>query len=216
MFSFLIILFFLVLGKPLALIGAGVASWAAIQLWRRWDEPRRRRRYGWVLLATGMLVGAPVTAIKIKEHRFVLARVPEPLRVATIEYRREEDWGSIGLPGDNETGFVVYRLTSDSAQWARDQGPRLPDRLSLRNATWQATPVHDDDRGWRPHRGGRPPRPMIAAYLDRYGFGIDVRGHDGKADLAVQAPGSFYTYGRGGSITIVDPRRGKVYFAYAG
>ncbi|MGO4736552.1 hypothetical protein AB4099_08415 [Bosea sp. 2KB_26] len=41
-------------------------------------------------------------------------------------------------------------------------------------------------------------------------------GRDAEADRSIQEAGSFYCYGRGGSVTIVDPVRGKVYFAYAG
>ncbi|WP_174279410.1 hypothetical protein [Sphingomonas bacterium] len=214
---FLLVLSLTLFGKPLALVGGGVALWAVIGLWRRSDSPSSQCHHGCVLLATGVLVGGPVAAIKMVEHRIVLARVPDPLRVSMIEYRSEEDGGGVGLPGDNETGFVVYRLTADSARWARAQGLRLPGKLLPANADLRATPVDGEaDHGWRAARGTSRSPPTMATYLNRYGFGIDPHGYDAEANAAIRSPGSFYTYGRGGSITIVDPGRGKVYFAYAG
>ena len=59
----------------------------------------------------------------------MLARVPEPLEVASIEYRLEESWGLGFLPGDNQTGFAVCRLTDASTGWARSQGGRLGEML---------------------------------------------------------------------------------------
>jgi hypothetical protein len=169
--------------------------------------------------------------MKIWERHFVLARVPEPLEVAEIEYRLEESWGVGFMPGDNETGFVVYRLTETSADSARKQGNHLKDMLSGGQGAWHATPV--DDRSdeaalgrWHPYDDdpdmmsvelpeGHPP--TISEYLGKYGFDISIEGgRDGEADKALQSTGSFYSYGPGGSITIVDPGRGKVFFAYAG
>lgn len=57
----------------------------------------------------------------------------------------------------------------------------------------------------------------MSTYLRKYGFPIPIeKGRADEADRAIRSPGSFYSYGRAGSITIVDPARGKVYFAYVG
>ncbi|PRH87057.1 hypothetical protein C5L14_10385 [Labrys okinawensis] len=157
----------------------------------------------------------------------LLDRVPQPLQVAAVEYRLEESWGLGFMPGDNETGFVVYRLTGQSAKWARDQGSRLGGRLPGGTAQWHRTPVGDTgDERWYPHddtlqmKGAAPGSlhsPSIAEYLGRYGFFISIeKKRATEADQAIQAGGSFYAYARGGRVTIVDPARGKVYFAYAG
>ncbi|WP_245517073.1 hypothetical protein [Rhizobium leguminosarum] len=173
----------------------------------------------------------PCIAFKINERNYVLARVPEPLEVAEIEYRLEESWGLGFTPGDNETGFVVYRLTNDSADWARKQGSQLGNMLEGAKGAWRETPV--DDRSdetaigqW--HHYDRDPDMMaverpkrhpatIFEYLEKYGFTISIEhGRDDEANQSIQSSGSFYSYGPGGSVTIVDPGRGKVYFAYAG
>lgn len=126
------------------------------------------------------------------------------------------------MPGDNETGFVVYRLTERTTLWARSKGSRLGEALPGGRTSWHATPVdetgsrnrwHDYDSEAERHRH----RATIREYLDTYGFSIPVeKGQDDEANRAIREAGSFYSYGRGGSVTIVDPARGKVYFAYAG
>ncbi|MGH6806794.1 MAG: hypothetical protein ACREEJ_08110 [Ensifer adhaerens] len=200
------------------------------RIWRKTqpDQVVRRR----LIVALGLLaIASPFVANKIAERNHVLARVPEPLEVAEIEYRLEELFGVGFMPGDNETGFVVYRLTEESAAWAREQGSRLGEMLSAAEGTWRATPVDDssDDAAvsrWHPYDDepqvmaaeppGRHP-PNLDEYLDKYGFAIPIeKGRDDEANRAIQSGGSFYSYGGGGSVTIVDPGRGKVYFAYAG
>lgn len=97
-----------------------------------------------LIIAFGLgSIALPCLAFKIHERNYILARVPEPLEVAEIEYRLEESWGVGFMPGDNETGFVVYRLTNDSADWARKQGSQLGDMLSGAKGAWFETPVDD-------------------------------------------------------------------------
>ncbi|MFC7396077.1 hypothetical protein ACFQU1_02560 [Chelatococcus sp. GCM10030263] len=179
-----------------------------------------------------LVVGVPYVAAKRYEQQHerevLLARVPEPLKASSVDYRLEESWGLGFMPGDNETGFVVYSLTEASAAWARSQGSHLAQMLPGGSAKWRPTPVGDagDHREWHPydHDPGmmtarRAPQhpPTIWEYLEKYGFIIPIEpGKDVEADQAIQQPGSFYSYGKGGSVTIVDPVRGKVYFAYAG
>lgn len=200
------------------------------RIWRRTQPDQFVLRS--LIIALGLAaIASPFAAFKIAERSYVLARVPEPLEVAEIEYRLEESWGLGFMPGDNETGFVVYRLTDESADWARKQGNQLGDMLSGAKGAWRQTPV--DDRSdeaaignW--HHYDRDPSmmsvdrpkhhpPTIEEYLEKYGSPIPIEeGRDNEADQSIQSSGSIYSYGQGGSVTIVDPIRGKVYFAYAG
>lgn len=200
------------------------------RIWRR-TQPNQFVLRG-LIIAFGLgAIALPCVAIKISERNFVLARVPKPLEVAEIEYRLEESWGVGFMPGDNETGFVVYRLTDDSADWARKQGSQLSDMLLGAKGTWRQTPVDDSSDQtaigqWHPYDRDpdmmaveRPKYhpPTIFEYLEKYGFTISIeQGRDHEANQSIQSSGSFYSYGEGGSVTIIDPGRGKVYFAYAG
>jgi len=189
-------------------------------LWREMGSAHCVRRAA-ILLAAALVIGWPYLAFKGMELRHVLARVPAPLHISWIDYRLERSWG-IGLPGDNEVGFVVYRLASGSARWARSKGARLREFLPGGAQTWHSTPVDaigEHDR-WHPYdQDGKAERhpATIFEYLGRYGYSIPIEaGRDADANQAINNPGSFYSYGSGGSVTIVDPARGKLYFAYAG
>lgn len=200
--------------------------YVACQAWRK-PSPRRAARLLTFAMPAVVLIGLTILAVGACDRQMLLDRLPRPLEVAAVEYRLEESWGLGFMPGDNETGFVVYRLTRQSAEWARDQGGLLGDRLAGGTAQWHRTPVSDTcDERWHPHddtpqkKGAAPcpfHSPTIAEYLGRYGFFISIeKGRDAEVDQAIQAGGSFYAYGRDRSVTIVDPARGKVYFAYAG
>ncbi|MGO4570985.1 hypothetical protein [Microvirga sp. 2TAF3] len=196
------------------------------RLWRK-PQPGRAVRRTIIAIVSLLLVGVPYILVQHYEHQFLLARVPTPLEVASVEYQLEESWGVGFMPGDNETGFVVYRLSDASAEWARNQGSRLGDMLPGSASKWHPTPVGNaGDYKWHPYdhdpqmmsanRAEQHP-PTIAEYLEKYGFAIPIeKGRDADADQSIQSEGSFYSYGRGGSVTIIDPIRGKVYFAYAG
>jgi hypothetical protein len=180
-----------------------------------------------IVIAGLLLAGVPYILVQYYGHQLLLARVPAPLEVASVEYQLEESWGVGFMPSDNETGFVVYRLTNASAEWARKQGSRLPDILPGGATKWHPTPVENEgDYKWHPYdhdrqmmsvnRAEQHP-PTIEEYLEKYGITIPFeKGRDAEADQSIQSDGSFYSYGRGGSVTIIDPIRGKVYFAYAG
>lgn len=194
-----------------------------------WLLPRLlggRGNWSWRKRAFILGVGTAVLttcnlAFEVRKERFLLAHVPRPLEVESIEYRRETAPG-YGLPGDNETGFIVYRLTDSSARWLRDEEGRSGSFLPLGSWNWNRSPVDDrtDARRWHPNDdepGKVPHGASIAEYLDRYGFGSPLDAQpEREANRAIRTPGSFYAYGRGGSVTIIDPKAGKVYFAYAG
>ncbi len=134
-----------------------------------------------------------------------------------------EQSSGLGMPGDNETGFVVYKLTPDSVDWLRHAS--LPLALSVKPGDdWRSTPV-DAIRGehpWHPYDGtkmgyDKPHRTSVAEYLDQWGYEVSIdSGWLERANWLINSPGSFYRYGRGGSMTLVDPRHGRVYFFYAG
>lgn len=212
------IAFVLLLGLAVFVVLAPI--WLVRKLvshWPTWSGPKRLCVCGAVLAAMAM----PVLAYKAWDYENAISRVPEPLRVARIEYREEQSWG-IG-PGGNETGFIVYRLTDKSADWAKAKSTNLPDSLLDGTQRWLSTPVADHIDGndrWHHYDKGRPITPHgpdITEYLGKYGFDIPLdRMRVGEFNQAIRKPGSFYAYGRGGSITVIDPEHRKVYFAYAG
>ncbi|QEN87090.1 hypothetical protein FZC33_12455 [Labrys sp. KNU-23] len=212
-----------------ALLPIGLALWLLSFAYKVWNKPQPRRTSRRVMIVSLSLsgLGAVLFVTQSYNRQMLLARVPAPLEVARVEYRLEESWGLGFMPGDNETGFIVYRLTEQSAQWARNQKSQLGKRLPGGGTQWHSTPVsHVGNRDWHPYDdepsttlANREPlhSVTIAEYLEKYGFLISIeKGRDAQADQAIREAGSFYAYGRGGSITIVDPARGKVYFAYAG
>ncbi|MEQ1944166.1 hypothetical protein ABMA32_17265 [Mesorhizobium sp. VNQ89] len=72
---------------------------------------------------------------------------------------------------------------------------------------WKPTPVLD---------GELAEYPDIAGYLDRYGFGIQIRKDvESYINSLISSPGSFYAYGRIG-VAIVDPHEGKIVFLDSG
>lgn len=116
---FLGIIFLLVLGA----LGRGVFLLLP-KPWQRLpsDQPVRRI----AIVCTGLLiVTSPYLLFKAYELHTALAKIPRPLHVAWIEYRLEKSFGGIGFPSDNETGFIVYRLSASSTQWARSRGRGL-------------------------------------------------------------------------------------------
>ncbi|MBY5475638.1 hypothetical protein HFO86_36535 [Rhizobium leguminosarum] len=216
-----------------ALLFIGITAILFLGLRRMLRRTRPNQRFlRTLIIALGLgAIALPYVAVQIGERNYVLARVPKPLEVAEIEYRLEESWGVGFMPGDNETGFVVYRLTDDSADWARKQGSQLGNMLEGAKAAWRETPV--DDRSdetaiSRWHHYDRDPDMMtverpkrhpatIFEYLEKYGSTISIeQRRDDEANQSIQSSGSFYSFGEGGSVTIIDPGRGKVYFAYAG
>lgn len=209
-----------ILALVIVLVGAYVLGvrWQLRRIVEHWPH----RGWGWRLAEiawAALFTASPYLAFKGLELRYVLARVPDPLNAVWIEYRLERSWG-IGLPGDNETGFVVYRLTGGSSEWSRRMGARLGHALEG-PGRWEPTPVRADDESGRWNRYGKSAtdshRPDFRNYLNQWGYEIPVdRGRLDEANRVVRNPGSFYRYGRGGSITVIDPKQGKVYFAYAG
>lgn len=207
----------------LLLATPGLAIYLACRwVYRRRINPGQDRRGERIAIAfSGALaISSPYLVFKACEIYFALSYVPQPLQVFWIEYRLEQA-GGLGLPGGNETGFVVYRMTGKSAEWTRSRGQNLGAILPGGSTVWHPTPI--DDRGahdrWHANDSASAPpdhAPNLEEYLDRYGFSIPIEnGRDIEFNDAIQNPGSFYSYGRSGSVIVVDPKRGKIYVAYA-
>lgn len=187
-------------------------------LWRKSGPRRWGLRFALQILGIIVIVGSPYLLWQRYEYSLLIQRVPEPLEVASIEYRLEETTG-IGGPGDEESGFVVYRLTKKSADWIRRQGSNLAEALPGGRKNWKETPIDDDTRArWHQREdeiGWKEEMPTIAEFLVSHGFPIPLEtGREVEANAALQTEGSFYVYRRSGAITVVDPKRGKVYFAF--
>ena len=90
--------------------------------WKATPAGRYRRRAG-IVLAAALSVCSPYLVWKTQQTALIFGRVPKPLYALWLDYRVNKSWG-FGLPGDNQTGFVVYRLTSGSTEWPRAAAQR--------------------------------------------------------------------------------------------
>lgn len=116
------------------------------------------------------------------------------------------------------SSFIPSRLPVQSG---RAQGDQLAALLDGGTSKWRTTPLDKGDRelqSYDPSTDSMKPtfdgQISIVKFVDHDIFVEE--GRDAEANRAISTPGSFYSYGRGGSLTIVDPARGKVYFAYEG
>jgi hypothetical protein len=170
-----------------------------------------------------VLIAIPYGLIKFAEHQNRMAHVPADLGVTKILYRNEENWGSalMPLPGDNETGILMYDLPDAIAGKIGAEGVSFfnrPENIDRRvgyqrtHSEWHETPIVDGDGGWSVGKFRR----KISRYLDQYGFGIAVeRSVEAMVDDAISTPGNFYSHGRTG-LVIVIPKLKRAIFAYAG
>ncbi len=187
--------------------------------WKATPAGAHRRRAG-IVFAAALSVCSPYIIWKAHQITLMFAPVPKPLHALWIDYRVDNGL-MVGLRSDGETGFVVYRLTSDSGDWAKGEGAALDVALDDKDGVWSSTPMDDmflESGRCADNEDRNKPRCQadFGKYLSRRGFGISVdKNWLARANHAARTPGSFYRYGRGGQVTIVDPAAGKVYFAYA-
>ena len=181
-----------------------------------------------VLIGLFLAVGAGVLAVLWWQsyiRELGMERVPAGLDVIEIVYENEEARG-FG-PGGNESGLVVYRMTGESAEQARQVIAEEECRFAPRNENrsygeWRRTPV---DLGEAENHRHFVPNPddeqdegtiRIERFLGRYGTFLDLDPAVVRiADWVLTTSGSCYAYGRD-SITIVAPGERIVIFAYAG
>lgn len=106
--DFALVMLCFLIAFALVIIGIVVLVFLGLRrIWRRTRSDQLVLRGLIVVLGVGFVV-APYVAFKFEERRWILAHVPQPLDVAEIEFRVEELYGMGFMPGDNETGFVVY------------------------------------------------------------------------------------------------------------
>jgi hypothetical protein len=184
------------------------------------DSPNRWiKRSGVAVVAFG-LVASPVAIYFSFEAAQTRSLVPSPLQAVKIEFEAEENWG-FG-PGGNETGFVVYKLKNNSTQWLRSKGKTVGASLPGGNEVWLPTPIvaSEINEPWFVIDSAEDTIsevPSIANYLNRYGFSISIDPQQkDELNQSLRKAGCLYSYGRGGSVTVIDPNRGRVYFAYSG
>jgi hypothetical protein len=168
---------------------------------------------------------ALVVSFKLYERQFRLGHVPGGLNASTVLYAAEQSWGLpfFLLPGDNETGLIVYELPDGTAKEIQKIGidyfTKMPQKAGDsrdwhgRYETWQSTPIllEGSDSGTNTTNSSE-----IANYLNRYGFGISIDSQiEQEINKAISKPGSFAAYGRNG-VLIVIPDIRRVVYAYRG
>jgi hypothetical protein len=207
----------------------GLAAFALL-LWLVYLALRWALDHPWWALA--LVVAAVLGVPRYMDHlkqQFILGHIPIELGPPLVSYDKQESWG-VGGPGDNETGVIAYDLPQLPVARLNKEGlaylSQLPSQSSsaVRGTSyfsWAATPVANDP-AWLPKRSdGNPDNslggPSLRAYLDQYGFGIDVDLQVEQAiNRALASPGSFLAHTRGGGVLIVVPQSRKAYFIYAG
>ena len=158
-----------------------------------------------------VIAAALYCAFEFGQYESEMAFVPADLEVSGILYSNRQNWGSVllPLPGDNETGILLYGLPDAIANRIAREGldffhrsENVARRVDMQqtHSEWHETPMDK----------------TISEYLDRYGFGIEVDpAVQALVDGAISKPGSFYSYGRLG-VVIVIPEVKRVIYAYAG
>lgn len=159
-----------------------------------------------------------------KVYNNLIAKLPKSLGVKEVIYKNEESWG-IGLPGDNETGLIIYKLPENTAHLIEKFGINYLENLneiqdinmSTRydiESKWEKTPIKYDDR-WKYVKKYGDTR--IANYLCRYGFCIDVEEKYEKiAEQIISTEGSYYVYRRGGATLIISTHKQLIIYLYSG
>lgn len=163
-------------------------------------------------------VACMVLLLWFADRQHAYARVPAPLSASSILFRNDVNAGMGGLPGDNESGFIVLKITAVRSVWALKQGSSLAAKLEGGSEKWKHTPVDYSTREWRNQHDESKPSDdrSLSHFLIRHGVFVDVpQVWIDRFDRAAQSPGSFFKRGRG-SVTLVDPANGLVYFAYSG
>jgi hypothetical protein len=167
-----------------------------------------------------LLIAVPVVGFKMYERRFMLSVVPDALDVSAIAYSKEESWG-FG-PGGNEAGIRVYPLPEHVSKEIEARGidyfKTMPPNTDQHDrewrgsySKWEETPIKRE-RHWD---SGKQ-RLDIYDYICAYGFCIDIEPDIVRqANGIVNAPDSYYAYGRIGVI-VVSPENNLVLYFYNG
>jgi len=163
------------------------------------------------LLPIAVVLAVMYGMFKFHEREVRMGDVPADLEASGILYVNEERWGApfLALPGDNETGILMYslpdlvadRIARDGVDFFnRPENSKRRVGMQQSFSEWHETPMGT----------------TLSQYLDQYGFGIEVDPTvHALVDDAISKSGSFYSYGRIG-VVIVVPSARRVIFAYAG
>ena len=154
------------------------------------------------------------------------SHLPAEFGETTVLFAEEQSWGAplLRLPGDNETGFIVYELPPKTADLIRTKGLAFLEPLRQQNSPerpliWTPTPLAKKQRGsasWFRDIDGDYAEPDVRRYLGRYGFHIELpSARVRELNEIIRAPGAYYAYGRVG-VLIVAPNQRLAYFLYAG
>jgi hypothetical protein len=168
----------------------------------------------------------PVSAFQLIEQERLLSVVPSSMNVSKVLYASEEISGLGFLPGDNETGVIVYEMPDALAdalsENAQAHFEALPDdtgrRPQDRHLVWLETPVADDERWpvpsdvhgpWDGHR-------RIRDYTDQYVLTAEIEPSvEALANEALSRPGSYYAHTYFG-VLILIPESKRIIYAYSG
>jgi hypothetical protein len=154
-----------------------------------------------------------------RERSHFLTLAPCGMELSGIAYGKTETWGGslLGLPGDSETGVIVYYLPESTVTAVEAQGVVYLEGLRCTRqlprhrghfTNWLPTPVAPDSR-WAD-------QVTTAGFLNRYGFGIPIRTDiEAMIDKAISTPGALYAYSGSGFMLVV-PRERRAVYMYAG
>ena len=165
---------------------------------------------------------------KERLRRHHLSLISEGIPVQAILYSEEDAWG--WGPGANETGIIVYELSSSVADEIEDKGldyfsalpmPDSEDRRSLIDASrpWHTTPIAKNEEAWFkvPASDEVTSAPKLENYINQWGHGIPVEPEiEEMVNTAVSMPSSFYSDRAGGGTIVVAPDIRRIFYIYAG
>jgi len=183
----------------------------------------------WIAAIVGLVCVALFACFKWEERQFRLSHVPAALNVSTVLYANEQSWGLpfFPLPGDNETGVIVYELPPATAKKIEEAGIEYFEKLPRTSGNgnldwrgyydeWKRTPVSELEWVNDPIDGSIFPEPTLDNFLSRYGFWIPVDPDVARLiNEAVANPGSYYARGRAGTLIVIPAKR-KAAYVYVG
>ncbi|MFK0208908.1 hypothetical protein [Agrobacterium sp. NPDC090283] len=172
----------------------------------------------WILGIVLLILFLVCLGIKIFDRDRRLSIAPCGMGINKVLYAEEQSWG-IGLPGDNETGVIVFELPDVVSEQIEIQGIgylesiTCPVELAIdrrgKYDRWQKTPILNG-KEWRADAV------ELNSYLDHYGFGIEInKTIELEINGAISGEGNFFSFGRTG-IIVLAPRTNRAYYFYAG
>ena len=193
-----------------------------------WDDrPSCLGCLGVILLLPIMLLGYWT----ISERNLARERIPENVVVERQLYNVTKSFG-MGLPGDAETGVVLFELEAANSERLQEllEKAATPDAIGeiignsrrFQYRGWQRTPFDAELAGapWS-KRQTIGQSVSLARLLAReepegaYSIEID-EGVKRRIDDIAGSPGAIYATGRGSTIIVVAPRERLLIFGFAG